>query len=79
MELVARLANQRGELLLHEVVNVFRIRIVEKFGRRLAAAANFRERFDNLSKLFGGKHSSVGKRVRMRRLAASSNGSSLWS
>ena len=63
MQLVAGGADQRDELLFYEVVNVFRCRIVQKFGRGFGTAADFSQRFHNFGKFFGGQHSGVFQSV----------------
>ena len=63
VQFVAGIADQRGELLFDEVVDVFGFGIVEKLRRRFGAEADFLQRFHYLGKLFGGKHSSMFESV----------------
>ena len=63
VQLVAGGADQRGELLFDEVVDVFGFRIVQEFGVDLSATADFRESSQDFGEFFGGEHAGMFERV----------------
>ena len=65
VKLIPRCADLHSELLFYEVVNVFGFGIVEKRRVRLGAASDFSQRFHDLGKFFGGKHSGMFQCVRV--------------
>ena len=59
VQLVAGGADQRGELLFYEVMDVLGFRIVEKLWIGLGAVGDVSQRFRDFRKFFRGKHTGV--------------------
>ena len=71
MQLVTHFADQRDQLLLDKVMDVFRLIVNEQRWRCGGARANFLEALQNADQFLGTQHSGILQRPRMR--AASGN------
>ncbi len=66
MKLVAGGADDHGQLLFDEVVDVFRSGIVQKFRRILGVARDLVESVDNFGEFLRAEHARVFERAGMR-------------
>ena len=66
VQLVSRFADQRDQLLLDEMMNVFRFTVVKKCRRRSSAFADLLQALQNADQFVRRKNAGILQRTRMR-------------
>src|SRR5258706_478325 len=66
VQLVSRVGDERDQLLFHEMMNIFRLTVVEKRRRRRGPFTDLLESLQNADQLVGGNYAGALQSTRMR-------------